>query len=188
MQGSRGISRRRQSRAAPPDFRPNGLTIAAEFAPPLLQKSDGRGRHERRYCAELFKERPACSAVKSPTRSDNASRVRSRSVCRGRRVCRAGKPGRRQQRRVYRGDQTERITIIDENGRARTRITVRPRSYLDGGTEVVPGERKFMDYALAADLQSWLAPTSSWDPNGIHRYPLPMPFELPGYNPVFLLL
>ena len=43
------------------------------------------------------------------------------------------------QRRVYRGDQTERITIIDENGRARTRITVRPRSFLDGSTEVVPG-------------------------------------------------
>ena len=51
------------------------------------------------------------------------------------------------QRRNYRGDRSERITIIDENGRARTRITVRPRSYLDGGTEVFPGERKFTDYA-----------------------------------------
>ncbi|HWP16738.1 MAG TPA: hypothetical protein VNM46_14020 [Xanthobacteraceae bacterium] len=87
------------------------------------------------------------------------------------------------QRRVYRGgDQTERITIIDENGRARTRITVRPRSFLDGGTEVVPGERKFMDYAQAPTY-GWLAPTSSWDPLGVHRYPLPMPFELPGYSP-----
>jgi hypothetical protein len=86
------------------------------------------------------------------------------------------------QRRVYRGDQTERITIIDENGRARTRITVRPRSFLDGGTEVVPGERKFMDYAQAPTY-SWLAPTSSWDPLGTHRYPLPLPFELPGYSP-----
>ena len=28
-------------------------------------------------------------------------------------------PADAQQRRVYRGDQTERITIIDENGRAR---------------------------------------------------------------------
>ena len=85
------------------------------------------------------------------------------------------------QRRLYR-DQTERITIIDENGRARTRITVKPRSYLDGGTEVLPGERKFMDYAQAPTY-GWLAPTSSWDPLGIHRYPLPMPFELPGYSP-----
>ena len=52
------------------------------------------------------------------------------------------------QRRADRGDQSERITMIDENGRARTRITVRPRSFLDGGTEVFPGERKFMDYAF----------------------------------------
>jgi len=91
-------------------------------------------------------------------------------------------PADAQQRRVYRGDQTERITIIDENGRARTRITVRPRSYLDGGTEVVPGERKFMDYAQAPTY-GWLAPTSSWDPLGTHRVPLPMPFQLPGYSP-----
>ena len=34
--------------------------------------------------------------------------------------------GLESRRRVYR-DQTERITIIDENGRARTKITVRPR-------------------------------------------------------------
>jgi hypothetical protein len=91
-------------------------------------------------------------------------------------------PADAQQRRVYRGDQTERITIIDENGRARTRITVRPRSYLDGGTEVVPGERKFMDYAQAPTY-GWLAQTSSWDPLGTHRVPLPMPFQLPGFNP-----
>jgi hypothetical protein len=89
-----------------------------------------------------------------------------------------------QQRRYAppRGDQSERITIIDENGRARTRITVRPRSFLDGGTEVVPGERKFMDYAQAPTY-GWLAPTSSWDPLGTHRVPLPMPFQLPGFNP-----
>ena len=62
------------------------------------------------------------------------------------------------QGRRYVRDQSERITIIDENGRARTRITVRPRSYLDGGTEVVPGERKFMDYAQAPTY-GWLAPT-----------------------------
>ena len=80
------------------------------------------------------------------------------------------------------GAQTERITIIDENGRVRTKITVRPRSYLDGGTWVLPGERKFMDYANNPTY-SWSAPTSAWDPNGIHRFPLPMPFELPNYNP-----
>jgi len=90
-------------------------------------------------------------------------------------------PADAQQRRGYRA-QGERITIIDENGRVRTKITVRRRSYLDGGTEVIPGERKFMDYAHAPTY-GWLAPTSAWDPTGTHRWPLPMPFELPGYAP-----
>ena len=86
------------------------------------------------------------------------------------------------QRRVYRGDQTERITVIDESGRVRTKITVRPRSYLDGGTEVVPGERKFTDYHLVPTYMNG-SPSASWDPTGIHRFPLPMPGELPGFNP-----
>jgi hypothetical protein len=86
------------------------------------------------------------------------------------------------QGRRYVRDQSERITIIDENGRARTKITVRPRSYLDGGTEVFPGERKFMDYAQPSSYMQ-AAPTAAWDPTGTHRSPLPMPFELPGYSP-----
>ena len=32
--------------------------------------------------------------------------------------------------------------------RPRARIVVAPRSFLDAGTEVVPGERKFTDYAF----------------------------------------
>src|SRR5947199_3575910 len=72
------------------------------------------------------------------------------------------------QRRVHRGDQSERITIIDENGRARTRITVKPRSYLDGGTEVLPGERKFTDYVYPPTYMS-ASPAATWDPTGIHR-------------------
>jgi hypothetical protein len=87
-----------------------------------------------------------------------------------------------QPRGYYRGQPTERITIIDETGRVRTKITVRPRSYLDGGTVVVPGERKFMDYAQPLTHMNG-APTAAWDPLGIHRWPLPMPFELPGFQP-----
>jgi hypothetical protein len=86
------------------------------------------------------------------------------------------------QRRYYRGDQTERITIIDENGRARTRITVRPRSYLDAGTEVVPGERKFTDYVSPPTYMSG-SPYAIWDPTQSHRAPLPLQGWLPGYNP-----
>jgi hypothetical protein len=86
-----------------------------------------------------------------------------------------------QQRRQYR-DQTERITIIDENGRVRTRITVRPRSYLDGGTEVTPGERKFTDYAYPPTYMNGSA-YAIWDPTGIHYWPLPSNNYLPGFNP-----
>jgi hypothetical protein len=86
------------------------------------------------------------------------------------------------QRRGDRGDQTERITIIDETGRARTRITVKPRSFLDGGTQVFPGERKFTDYAFPPTYMN-ASPSAAWDPTGTHRSPLPMPFDLPGYNP-----
>src|SRR6266571_3507433 len=79
-------------------------------------------------------------------------------------------------------DAQGRRYVRDENGRARTRITVRPRSYLDGGTQVVPGERKFSDYAFPPTYMNGSA-YAAWDPTGIHRYPLPMPGSLPGYNP-----
>ena len=91
-------------------------------------------------------------------------------------------PADAQSRRYYRADRSERITFIDENGRARTKITVRPRSYLDGGTEVVPGERKFTDYAFPPTYMNG-SPNANWDPTGQYRYPLPMPYYLPGYNP-----
>ena len=86
------------------------------------------------------------------------------------------------QRRTYRADQSERITWIDENGRARTRVTVRPRSFLDGGTEVVPGERKFTDYAFPPTYMNGSA-YANWDPAGTYWYPLPRAGYLPGFNP-----
>ena len=36
----------------------------------------------------------------------------------------------------------------DPVNRPRARVTVAPRSFLDAGTEVLPGERKFTDYAF----------------------------------------
>lgn len=38
-------------------------------------------------------------------------------------------------------------TYTDETGRKRTRIIVQRRSFLDAGTEVLPGQRKYHDYA-----------------------------------------
>jgi hypothetical protein len=82
-------------------------------------------------------------------------------------------------RKRYDARATERITTIDEAGRVRTRITVRPRSYLDGGTEVIPGDRKFVDYAMPPTYM----PNQAWDPTLTWRGPLPRPFELPGHSP-----
>ena len=63
--------------------------------------------------------------------------------------------------------------------RARTRVIVQPRSFLDAGTELLPGERKFNDYAIPPGYN----PTSVIDNKaGHHRWPLPGPFDLPGAN------
>jgi hypothetical protein len=61
--------------------------------------------------------------------------------------------------------------------RPRARITVRNRSFLDGGTEVLPGDRKFTDYAVPPGY----SPTGVLDNRvGGNRGPLPGPFDLPG--------
>jgi hypothetical protein len=61
----------------------------------------------------------------------------------------------------------------------RARITVRRRSFLDAGTEVLPGERKFTDYAIPPGY----SPTSVIENRaGVYRSPLPGPFDLPGRN------
>jgi hypothetical protein len=52
----------------------------------------------------------------------------------------------------------------DENGRTRTRVLVERRSYLDGGTEVLPGERKFTDYVFPPNYSALgvLGPGRGW--------------------------
>ena len=51
--------------------------------------------------------------------------------------------------------QTKKKSVTNQSrvvvaSRARTRVRVAPRSFLDAGTEVLPGDRKFTDYALPA--------------------------------------
>jgi hypothetical protein len=50
---------------------------------------------------------------------------------------------KKKRRHIVRSYTQERVAALPP----RARITVRKRSYLDGGTEVMPGERKFNDYA-----------------------------------------
>lgn len=59
----------------------------------------------------------------------------------------------------------------------RTRVTVQRRSFLDAGTHVIPGDRKFTDYANPPGY----SPTSVIENRaGVYRGTLPGPFDLPG--------
>jgi hypothetical protein len=71
--------------------------------------------------------------------------------------------------------------------RPRARVTVEPRSFLDAGTEVLPGERKFTEYAFPTGPYSTPLSVvqSTGGRVGWHRSPLPGPFDLPSRNNPF---
>jgi hypothetical protein len=84
--------------------------------------------------------------------------------------------------RRYPVDNTERITVIDQYGHRTTRITVRPRSFLDPGTASRPGWDHYTDYVqppgtyageYLVDRYDW---KQSWS-----RMPLPSCVDLPSY-------
>jgi hypothetical protein len=89
-------------------------------------------------------------------------------------------PPAQAQARNYQRDGGTVVYYTDENGRRRTRVIVQRRSYLDGGTEVLPGERKFTDYANPpgySAIETVLGPGK-----GYARQPFNGPFDVP-YNP-----
>ena len=71
----------------------------------------------------------------------------------------------------------------DEQGRTRTKILVQKRSYLDGGTEVMPGD-------ISGSNRDTLINSFSYNPsrasvsndNVVPSRPIPDPFFLPGKN------
>lgn len=68
----------------------------------------------------------------------------------------------------------------DENGRARTRIIVQKRSYLDPGTETFPGEREGLGYVEMAGQHA--ASVLDNTVFGTNQTALPGPFTLPSRN------
>ena len=62
-------------------------------------------------------------------------------------------------------------------------ITVQKRSFLDGGTEVLQGQRKYLDYAFPPGY----SPTAVIDHTSANIYgPLIAPLAVPGhYSPIF---
>lgn len=70
----------------------------------------------------------------------------------------------------------------DETGRTRTKILVQKRSYLDGGTEVMPGDNinAYRNSFLTHRATIGLGRNDTTNPIG----PIPDPFFLPGkHNP-----
>jgi hypothetical protein len=74
---------------------------------------------------------------------------------------------------------TANPTRVATVNRPRSRITVAPRSFLDAGTEVLPGERKFTDYAFPPNYFPLGTVTNTGGKVGWDTSPLPGPFDLP---------
>jgi hypothetical protein len=72
----------------------------------------------------------------------------------------------------------------DETGRARTRVIIQKRSYLDPGTERFPGERSDYDYVQMPNQRA----SSVLDNTafGFSQSPLPDLWTLPGRNNPFM--
>jgi hypothetical protein len=87
-------------------------------------------------------------------------------------------------KRVAQGYNAPGTVVVhrDETGRSRTRIIVQKRSYLDGGTEVMPGDNidPYRSTFLTHRASEGLGPNVITNPIG----PIPDPFFLPGkHNP-----
>ena len=78
------------------------------------------------------------------------------------------------------GSQRTVYTYRDESGRRRTVIIVQKRSYLDPGTWVLPGQRKYSDYAT----QPFSSPTDVLGPGrgAYERNPIGPRWEFGGAN------
>ena len=90
-------------------------------------------------------------------------------------------PAQAAKKRVVHRDVTERITVIDETGRVRTRVTVRPRSFLDPGKETKTYDQHYHDYAVMPGYGPGpLYDRSDWRYSN-SRMPLPGPYDVPGF-------
>ena len=72
------------------------------------------------------------------------------------------------------------FTNRDESGRARTRIIIQKRSYLDPGTEVLPGTEHNHDYAVMPGESAMSVLDNT--PFGGNQSALPGPFTLESKN------
>jgi hypothetical protein len=95
-------------------------------------------------------------------------------------------PRKRQVAYTPPGPGSTTIVSRDERGRVRTKILVQKRSYLDGGTEVMPGD-------ISGTTRDSMINSFYYNPsrasvsndNIVPSRPIPDPFFLPGNNNPF---
>ena len=98
----------------------------------------------------------------------------------------SAEPRRRQVVEAQPGPGSTTIVSRDERGRTRTKILVQKRSYLDGGTEVMPGD-------ISGTTRDSMINSFYYNPsrasvsndNIVPSRPIPDPFFLPGKNNPF---
>lgn len=75
------------------------------------------------------------------------------------------------------------VGAAEAQSKNRTQITINKRSYLDAGTVVKPGSKSYLDYALPPNYNFPNYQGSAVGPGPITglRWPLPGPWDLPGY-------
>jgi hypothetical protein len=84
-----------------------------------------------------------------------------------------------QKKRVVTHTKQRVVTQRVVTTRPRARVVVRNRSFLDPGTESLPGESHDQDYAFPTGY----SPARVIENTPVyHRGPLPGPFDLPGQN------
>jgi hypothetical protein len=89
----------------------------------------------------------------------------------------AAAPANAQTRQRVTADGT-RYTTVDEDGRTRTKVLVQKRSFLDGGTEVLPGTLPSTNNVMPFGY-SPMGVIERTNGGGI-RSPLPGPYDLMG--------
>jgi hypothetical protein len=89
-------------------------------------------------------------------------------------------PRKKQVAYVQPGPGSTTITSRDEQGRVRTKILVQKRSYLDGGTEVMPGDIQTRQTNFIDMNQNPSSVVSN--SNIVPNRPVNDPFFLPGKN------
>ncbi len=93
-----------------------------------------------------------------------------------------------ERRRVVQPQPTAGTTYVrhtDEYGRTRTKILVQKRSYLDGGTEVMPGDISTNRDNLINSFSYSSSRSSVSNDSVVPSRPITDPFFLPGKNNPF---